>query len=79
MQRRIRTFKVQTAQRFVHYQSHLPGSNPAKLRDMPDAPTQVAPCLHRIGNSLVNWYLIEDGNDLTLVDGGLPCFRPQLN
>ncbi len=46
---------------------------------MSDAPTQVAPGVHRLGNALVNCYLIEDGNRMTLVDGGLPGFRPQLD
>jgi glyoxylase-like metal-dependent hydrolase (beta-lactamase superfamily II) len=46
---------------------------------MPDAPTQVATGVHRLGNALVNCYLIEDGNRMTLVDGGLPCFRAQLD
>jgi glyoxylase-like metal-dependent hydrolase (beta-lactamase superfamily II) len=45
---------------------------------MSDAPTQVAPGVHRLGNALVNCYLIEDGNRMTLVDAGLPGFRPQL-
>ena len=45
---------------------------------MSEAPTQVAPGVHRLGNALVNCYLIEDGNRMTLVDGGLPGFRPQL-
>src|SRR3954452_11136810 len=75
----IARVKVQTDQRFVQCESRLRGSNPAKLRGMSDAPTQVAPGVHRLGNALVNCYLIEDGNDLTLVDGGLPGFRPQLN
>jgi hypothetical protein len=38
----IALLKVQTDQRFVQHESRLPGSNPAKLRDMSDAPTQVA-------------------------------------
>jgi glyoxylase-like metal-dependent hydrolase (beta-lactamase superfamily II) len=42
------------------------------------APTQVAPGVHRLGNAYVNSYLIEDGNRMTLVDGGLPGFRTQL-
>src|SRR4051812_39140904 len=70
--------KVQTDQRFVQPESRLPGSNPAKLRGMSDAPTQVAPGVHRLGNALVNCYLIEDGNRMTLVDGGFPGFRAQL-
>jgi glyoxylase-like metal-dependent hydrolase (beta-lactamase superfamily II) len=46
---------------------------------MPDAPIQLAPGVHRLGNALVNCYLIEDGNRMTLVDGGFPGFRPQLD
>jgi glyoxylase-like metal-dependent hydrolase (beta-lactamase superfamily II) len=46
---------------------------------MSDAPTQVAPGVHRLGNAFINHYLIEDGNRMTLVDGGLPGFRPQLD
>ena len=46
---------------------------------MSDAPTQVAPGVHRLGNAYVNCYLIEDGNELTLVDGGFPGFRTQLD
>jgi glyoxylase-like metal-dependent hydrolase (beta-lactamase superfamily II) len=46
---------------------------------MSDAPSLVAPGVHRLGNAYVNCYLIEDGNELTLVDGGLPGFRTQLD
>jgi glyoxylase-like metal-dependent hydrolase (beta-lactamase superfamily II) len=46
---------------------------------MPDAPYQLAPGLHRLGNAYVNCYLIEDGNRMTLVDGGFPGFRAQLD
>jgi hypothetical protein len=67
----IARFKVQVDQRFVQHQSHLPGSNPAKLRDMSDAPTQVAPGVHRLGNAYVNCYLIEDGNDLAFAADSL--------
>src|SRR3954469_9777033 len=55
------------------------GSNPVKLRAMANAPTQLAPGVHRLGNALVNCYLIEDGNRMTLVDGGFPGFRAQLD
>src|SRR3954449_944106 len=55
------------------------GSNPVKLRAMANAPTQVAPGVHRLGNAIVNCYLIEDGNRMTLVDGGFPGVRAQLN
>src|SRR4051812_45018321 len=75
----IARVKVQTDQRFVQYESRLRGSNPAKLRGMSDAPTQVAPGVHRLGSALVNCYLIEDGNRMTLVDGGFPGFRAQLD
>jgi glyoxylase-like metal-dependent hydrolase (beta-lactamase superfamily II) len=43
------------------------------------APTQLAPGVHRLGNALVNCYLIEDGNRMTLVDAGFPGFRRQLD
>jgi len=42
-------------------------------------PSEVAPGVHRVGNAYVNCYLIEDGNQLTLVDAGLPGFRAQLD
>lgn len=32
----------------------------------------VAPGIHRIEDSFVNWYLIEEGTRLTVVDAGLP-------
>jgi glyoxylase-like metal-dependent hydrolase (beta-lactamase superfamily II) len=40
--------------------------------------TEVAPGIHRLGNEVVNFYLVEDGEGLTLVDGGLAGFRGQL-
>jgi glyoxylase-like metal-dependent hydrolase (beta-lactamase superfamily II) len=40
--------------------------------------TEVAPGIHRLGNEIVNFYLVEDGDGLTLVDAGLPGFRSQL-
>jgi glyoxylase-like metal-dependent hydrolase (beta-lactamase superfamily II) len=43
------------------------------------APTQLAPGVHRLGNALVNCYLVEDGNRMTLVDAGFPGFRTQLD
>src|SRR3954454_16897919 len=44
-----------------------------------DAPTQVAPGVHRLGNALINCYLIEGGNRMTLVGGARPAYRPQLD
>ena len=41
-------------------------------------PSEVAPGVHRFGNAVFNCYLIEDGNELTLVDAGVKAFRPLL-
>ena len=41
--------------------------------------TEVAPGIHRLGNDIVNFYLVEDGDGLTLVDAGVPGFRAQLD
>lgn len=40
--------------------------------------TEVAPGIHRLGNELVNFYVIGDGGRLALVDAGLPGFGRQL-
>src|SRR6185503_7566196 len=32
----------------------------------------VAPGIHRVDDAYVNWYAIEDGDELTIVDAGLP-------
>jgi glyoxylase-like metal-dependent hydrolase (beta-lactamase superfamily II) len=45
---------------------------------MASAPTQIAEGVHRLGDDLVNLYLVEDGGRLTLVDAGLPAHRSQL-
>ena len=34
--------------------------------------------VHRLGTRWINWYAIEDGSALTLVDAGLPAYWPQL-
>ena len=39
---------------------------------------EVAPGVHRLGNEIVNYYLIEADGGLTLVDAGLPAFRGRL-
>lgn len=36
---------------------------------------QIAPSLHRLGSSLVNSYLVDDGGAVTIVDAGLPGYR----
>ena len=48
---------------------------------MPDvaATTQVAEGVHRLGSKLVNYYLVEDGDALTVIDAGLPGLRPSLD
>jgi glyoxylase-like metal-dependent hydrolase (beta-lactamase superfamily II) len=43
------------------------------------ATTQVAEGVHRLGSRLVNYYLVQDGDSLTLVDAGLPGLRPSLD
>jgi glyoxylase-like metal-dependent hydrolase (beta-lactamase superfamily II) len=35
---------------------------------------QIRPSLHRIGNGIVNCYLVEDGGGVTIVDAGVPGF-----
>ena len=39
---------------------------------------QVAPGVHRLGSSLVNFYLLEQDGRYTLVDAGLPSFFDQV-
>jgi glyoxylase-like metal-dependent hydrolase (beta-lactamase superfamily II) len=41
--------------------------------------TEVAPRIHRLGTTLVNWYVVEDEDGLAMVDAGLPSHRPQLD
>jgi glyoxylase-like metal-dependent hydrolase (beta-lactamase superfamily II) len=40
---------------------------------------RLAPSLHRLGSSLVNSYLIEEGGLVTIVDAGLPGYWSDLN
>src|ERR687890_2144807 len=40
---------------------------------------EVAPGIHRLGNDIVNFYLVEDGDGVTVVDAGLPAFRSQVD
>jgi glyoxylase-like metal-dependent hydrolase (beta-lactamase superfamily II) len=39
---------------------------------------QLRPFLHRLGSSLVNSYLVEDGGQITVIDAGLPGYRREL-
>ena len=41
-------------------------------------PTELAPGVWRCGTELVNWYLVEEDGRVTIVDAGLPGYRPQL-
>jgi glyoxylase-like metal-dependent hydrolase (beta-lactamase superfamily II) len=42
-------------------------------------PTELASGVWRLGTELVNWYLVEDGGRITVVDAGAPKYRPQLD
>src|SRR5207302_7460956 len=37
-----------------------------------------APGVLRMGTALINWYLVADGDGVTVVDAGAPAYRPQL-
>ncbi|WP_158578743.1 MBL fold metallo-hydrolase [Spongiactinospora rosea] len=39
---------------------------------------EVAPGIHRFGDSHVNWYVLEDKGALTVIDGGMPAHWSQL-
>jgi hypothetical protein len=41
-------------------------------------PIEVAPGIHRLGNEIVNFYLVEADGAVMLVDAGLPGFYRQL-
>ena len=40
--------------------------------------TQVVPGVWRAGTRFVNWYVVDGGDGLTLIDAGLPGYRRQL-
>ena len=42
-------------------------------------PVLVADGVVQLGTDLVNWYLLEDGGRVTIVDAGCPGYRPQLD
>jgi glyoxylase-like metal-dependent hydrolase (beta-lactamase superfamily II) len=50
----------------------------ARQRTLRDVAAEVAPGIHRLGNELVNFFLVEDDGGLTLVDAGLPGFLGQV-
>jgi glyoxylase-like metal-dependent hydrolase (beta-lactamase superfamily II) len=39
---------------------------------------EVASGIHRMGSGFVNWFLVQEGQRLTVVDAGLPGQWPQL-
>lgn len=39
--------------------------------------TEIAPGVHRLGTEWVNWYLVESGGKVTVVDTGIPGYYPQ--
>ncbi len=39
---------------------------------------KIAPSLHRLGSSLVNSYLVEEGGGVTIIDAGLPGYWKEL-
>lgn len=39
---------------------------------------QVAPGIHRIGNGLINAYLLEESGEVTIIDAGLPGYWRRL-
>jgi glyoxylase-like metal-dependent hydrolase (beta-lactamase superfamily II) len=41
-------------------------------------PVEITPGIYRLGNSLFNWYLVEEDGRLTAVDAGLPGFGSSL-
>jgi glyoxylase-like metal-dependent hydrolase (beta-lactamase superfamily II) len=41
-------------------------------------PAQLADGVVRLGTSYVNWYLVADPTGVTIVDAGVPGYRPQL-
>ncbi len=45
---------------------------------MGGGPSEVAPGVHRMGTSVVNWYLIAEGKRFTAVDSGLPGYAAGL-
>ncbi|HEX6702041.1 MAG TPA: MBL fold metallo-hydrolase [Gaiellaceae bacterium] len=42
-------------------------------------PVELARGVWRAGTEIVNWYLVEDEGRVTIVDAGVPKFRPQLD
>lgn len=45
---------------------------------MPSRSTEVAEGVHRLGTPWVNWFVLEEGGRLTVIDAGYPRHRPQL-
>jgi glyoxylase-like metal-dependent hydrolase (beta-lactamase superfamily II) len=43
-----------------------------------ERPREISPGVYGLGSTLVNWYVVADGDRLTAVDAGLPGFRDRL-
>jgi glyoxylase-like metal-dependent hydrolase (beta-lactamase superfamily II) len=41
--------------------------------------TEVAPGIYRLGSDMINWYLVDDGGRVTVVDAGVPGYWPQID
>ena len=50
---------------------HRVGRSPSLIDDNLEHDMQLAPGLHRLGDGLVNSYLVEDGGAITIVDAGM--------
>ena len=50
----------------------------SNLAEGADAPAKLADGVVRMGTTMVNWYLVADEGGITVVDAGLPKYRPQL-
>src|SRR5256886_424185 len=54
------------------------GSDFCSLTSVEFTPTRLADGIVRLGTPYVNWYLVSDGSAVTVVDAGVPGYRPQL-
>ena len=48
------------------------------MTSVKSTPSKLADGLVRLGTPYVNWYLVSDGSGVTVVDAGVPGYRPQL-
>src|SRR3712207_1501864 len=48
------------------------------LTEQPTMTTAIAPGVWRLGNDLINFYVLEEDGRLTIVDAGVPAFADTL-